>query len=317
MNNTFYLRLIKQKTGKRAVSFLLILAALGALLPVAALAAEHPAVALMERYANEWRHMDFFEPHAVSLLALYELENGRRFKEVRNFIKWYFSHLNYPDKHGLTGTIYDYEFKWEKERATRKYTSINAYSGRFLHLLDRYAEITGDHALVAKNIKKINDIAYTIIVQFDKDGLTRSLPTIDLKRLADNCEAYGGLKAYKNLLRYAKAKKPPFPEAALDSLKYAIAQLYDPEQNTFAQSVLDGRREKASWDDYYPGAFAQLYIFYYGLLDGDPDLAENFWYNFNLRYAERMKDVPLTEKLLYLLSEKKAKIRYIEESILK
>jgi hypothetical protein len=302
---------------------LVIVALLALLLPPPAWGAAkgegraHPAIALMGYYAKEWGRLDFFEPHAVSLLAIHELENGRHFKEVKGFIKWYLSHLNYPDKHGLTGTIYDYEFRREKERATRKYSSINAYAGRFLHLLARYAEITGDKALIAKNIRKIDDIAYTIVAQTDKDGLTRSLPTIDLKRLADNAEAYGGLKAYGRLLLYAKAKAPPFLNSALEGLEGALAELYDPEANTFAKNVLDGRPEAASWEEYYPDAFAQLYVFYYGLLDGDPDLAENFWYNFNLAHAERMDKVPLAEKLFYLLAEKKAGVRYIERSILK
>ncbi|MDR2006672.1 MAG: hypothetical protein LBP78_05450 [Acidaminococcales bacterium] len=300
---------------------LLIISALAAfsLLPLPSVKGAgrgHPAVTLMGYYEKEWPRMDFFEPHAVSLLALNELENGRHFKEVKDFLKWYLSHLNYPDKHGLTGTIYDYEFKWEKEQATRKYSSINAYAGRFLYLLARYAEITGDKAFIAKNIQKINDIAYTIVVQLGKDGLTRSLPTIDLKRLADNCEAYGGLKAYGRLLVYAKAKTPPFLASALEGLAAAIAKLYSPEKNTFAQSVLDGRTKAASWDDYHP-ALAQLYAVFYGLLDGDPALAENFWYNFNLAHAEKMDKAALAEKLLYLLTEKKAGVRYIEHTILK
>ncbi|MDR3348385.1 MAG: hypothetical protein LBO03_02060 [Acidaminococcales bacterium] len=307
-----------KNAAKGRILLALLLAAILFPFPAAAEGADdrHPAITLMGYYDKEWPRMDFFEPHAVSLLALNELENGRHFKEVKVFLKWYFSHLNYPDKHGFTGTIYDYEFKWGKEQATRKYSSINAYAGRFLYLLARYAEITGDKAFIAKNIKKINDIAYTIVVLIDKDGLTRSLPTIDLKRLTDNCEAYGGLKAYGRLLLYAKAKTPPFLPIVLEGLAAAIAALYDPKENTFAQSVLDGRTKAAPWAD-CPGAFAQLYAVFYGLLDGDPELAEEFWYNFNLAHAESMGRAALPEKLFYLLTEKKAGVRYIEHAILK
>ena len=277
----------------------------------------HPAITLMGYYEREGLRADFFEPYAVSLLALNELENGRHFSEVKSFLKWYLSHLNYPDKHGLTGTIYDYEFKWEKEKATRKYASVPAGSGRFLYLLARYAEITGDKSLIAKNIKKINDIAYTIVAMIDADGLARSLPTIDLKRLIDNCEAYGGLKAYARLLLYAKAKTPPFLANVLEDLAAAISDLYDPDENTFVQNVLDGRPTAADWEDYRPGAFSQLYVVFYGLLDDNPDLAEEFWYNFNLAHAEKMDRAALPEKLFYLLTEKKVGLGYIEHAILK
>lgn len=267
---------------------------------------EMPAFAIMKKYEEELPYMDFFEPYTVCILALNELEKGRMQAQIKNYIDWYFAHLNYPDKHELTGTIYDYVIRDEKEYATRKYNSIDGYAGVFLHLLNKYVTVTGDVTIIKNNWQKIEDIAYTIVyMQDEKDGLTRALPTTDQKYLRNNCEAYGGIRAYNQLRSKAGMDKSKFYENKEAELKHAVLELYDYSDNSFIWVIEDGRSHGSDWNTYYPDAYAQLFPIYYGILDSNRTLAENFWYNFNLHHGQAVHQFPIEQRLVYELTKKK------------
>lgn len=267
---------------------------------------DFPALVIMRQYEKELPYMDFFEPYNVCILALNELEHGRMLPEIKNYIKWYFEHLNYPDKHKLTGTIYDYVIRDGQERATRKYDSIGAYSGVFLHLLDRYVSVTGDTGILKENWKKIEDITYTIVYMQDpKDSLMRVLPTTDQKKLADNCEAYGGIRAYNQLRRHLGMGRSKFYASKEEEFKNAILGLYRSSYNSFIWMIEDGRSRASNWDTFYPDAYVQLLPVYYGLLEYNYSLGANLLYNFDLRHEKDLHKLTVEQRIIYELTKRK------------
>jgi len=109
-------------------------------LPGTVAAAEHPARVILQLYAGDIKDHTTIEPYIVSILALNEVENNRNLPQVKRFIQWYFSKLNYPDQQGLSGTIYVYTWDGNAERSTRKYDSVDGYAGMFLQLLRQYGK---------------------------------------------------------------------------------------------------------------------------------------------------------------------------------
>lgn len=268
--------------------------------------AASPALVIMRQYEKELPRMDFFEPYTVCLLALNELEHGRMLPEIREYINWYFAHLNYPDKYDMTGTIYDYVVSDGQECATRKYDSAGAYSGVFLNLLNRYVATTGDKKILKDNWKKIEDIAYTIVYMQDTDdALMRSLPTTDQKKLIDNCEAYGGIKAYNQLRRFLAMEDSKYYCGKEKELKSAIMSLYRPEGGSFVWLIEDGSYYECDWETYYPDAYSQLLPVYYGVLEDDITLAKNILYEFDIKYAQSAYKFTVGQRIIHELTKKK------------
>ena len=268
---------------------------------------EHPALRIMRLYERELPEIDFFEPYTVSLLAMNELENNRNIDAIKDFINWYFSRLNYPDKHGLTGTIYDYTLRDGKEWSTRKYDSVDGYSGLFLHLLHRYIVLTGDTKIALDNWEKVEDIVYTIVYMMDKkDGLTRALPNTDEKYLMDNCESYGGITAFLNLQKLLNKKEDPYYSSIkLEIYNGIFKNLFDKKTNNFLWVIKDGESFSSSWDIYYPDSYAQIFLIYYGLLDEQPKFKAEIWYKFNERYGVQSHTFPIEQRIMYELTKRK------------
>src|SRR5512139_3207870 len=121
----------------------------------------NPGLALMSLYANETKQIQTINPYIVNIIAIYEINKGQNIAKIKNYLVWYFDHLNYPDLDGLTGTIYDYEIsETDKETATNAYDSVDGYAGTFLYLVNYYHLQTGDEPLIEKNWHKLRDIAY-------------------------------------------------------------------------------------------------------------------------------------------------------------
>ncbi|XER12548.1 hypothetical protein SATMO3_27590 [Sporomusa aerivorans] len=269
-------------------------------------AASHPARAIMELYDSDLVDRNTIEPYIVSVLALNEVENNRNLKQVEKFIDWYFSRLNYPDRFGLTGTIYIRTLHGGLEQATHKYDSVDGYAGLFLHLLQQYVNKTGDVAILHNNWAKIEDIAYLLPLLQDKDGLTRALPDSRIKYLMDNCEAYGGVTAYIALCKITGKGNAVYYNKVRDSMAQGIwARLYDAENKIFDWAVEETYLSKSSWHNAYPDAFAQLFPIYYDLLTGRPVMKNHLWQQVNSNLAARVSFLPIEQQVIYNLTKKK------------
>lgn len=265
----------------------------------------HPAQAIMQLYASELKNMNTVSPYIVSILALNEVENNRNLKEVRQFILWYFSKLNYPDKHGLTGTIYDYVIENGQERPTEDYDSVDGYAGFFLHLLHRYARSTGELELLRENWDKIEDIAYLLPFLQDKDGLTSALSDSTEKYLMDNCESYAGISAYLALRDLLGKDTSADYRAVRKSIKRGVLEhLYDHKKKIFAWGIDNTVKDRSDWKRFYPDAYAQLFPLYHGLLTDNPKLEQHLWKEFNARYAAKASSFPIEQRIMYELTKK-------------
>ena len=269
--------------------------------------AGHPAQEIMQLYATDLKNQDTIEPYIVSILALNEVENGRNLTQVKRFIQWYFSRLNYPDVQKLNGTIYVYTLEGNSEKSTRKYDSVDGYAGMFLHLLREYALKTGDTALLRDNWSKIEDIAALISVLQDRDGLTWAMPQYRVKYLMDNCESYGGMAAYMALRNMVGMEGSLQHRATLIRIRKGILEdLSDSGQNLFYWAITeDGGKSPSDWNRFYPDAFAQIFPVYYGLLDDQVSVRNNLWGEFTRRYAGTISGYPIEQRLLYGLTKKK------------
>lgn len=268
--------------------------------------AAHPAQAIMVLYEDEIRNKETIEPYIISLLALNEVMSNRHTDEVRRFIAWYFQKLNYPDRFGLTGTIYVYVLADGQEVSTHAYDSVDGYSGLFLHLLWQYAERTGDLEMVKNNWSKIEDIAYTLPYLQDKDGLTRALSGSRVKYLMDNCEAYGGIQAYLELRKAVGKSGSKYYRKVRNSIEEGIwMHLYEKGADKFFWAVEEEHKSNSDWKIFYPDGFAQLFPIYYGLVDHRPDLREALWRRFNAEYAEKVSGFPVEQRIMYELTKRK------------
>lgn len=120
---------------------------------------------------------------------------------VADYVVWYFQNLNYPDKWGLTGTIYDFYVVGNQLYPTYNYDSADAYAGTFLTLFYFYLANTNDMGVLAHNLNRLKDIAYVILALKDSgDGLVKALPYRNVKYLIDNLEAYAGLALFSHIL---------------------------------------------------------------------------------------------------------------------
>jgi hypothetical protein len=272
-------------------------------------APEHPARAIMQLYAADMKDQKTIEPYIVSILALNEVENGRNLNQVKQFIQWYFSKLNYPDSQGLSGTIYVYTLDGNLERSTGKYDSVDGYAGMFLHLLRQYTEKTGDIQLLREHWNKIEDIANLISVLQDKDGLTWAMPQYKVKYLMDNCESYGGIAAYMELRSLVGLGGSLQYHAKLVRLRKGILEdLYDPGSASFHWAIVeDGTKSPSDWNKFYPDSFAQIFPIYYGLLSDRLSVQKHLWSEFVKHHAAAATGGPIEQRILYELAKKKVK----------
>lgn len=174
---------------------------------------------------DKWKCGDknkVISPYFLTTFALKSLIEGEH-HIVKDYILWYIHNLNYPDKYGYTGTIYDFIFKEGKLVSLDDYDSADSYAGTFLVLIYLYILYTKDLDFIRDNLSKIKDISYAIIKLKDTDsGLVRAKPDLNSKFLIDNIEAYTGLALFCKTLKLFKDKEGEYYCKHAVSLKQDI-----------------------------------------------------------------------------------------------
>jgi hypothetical protein len=242
-------------------------------------------------------------PYLVSILALHSIHEGRHPAEVRDFIQWVLARLNESDRYGLRGTMDDYSVGEGWERSTGTYDSADGYAGFFLSLLRVYVEKTGDQTLLEKHRTKLRDMALVISSLVDRDGLTAPLPKGKVKYLMNNCEAFGGIRAFNSILRILGQK-----EGSLDALestlkKSILNHFYDPKRANFFWAFSGDERWESNWEKGYPDAFAQIFPIFYGLLEGNPETERSLWQRFESHYGKKIEAFPLEQRLMIQMTK--------------
>ncbi len=245
----------------------------------------HPSHAVIDVFspAYAYRHV---VPYEVNLYGIHILRHQLNWQHVEQYILWYLDHLNYPDKNGLTGSMYDFYLDDRgRQISTEDYDSVDSYAATFLILLYEYYRRVGNRQLLLANRKKIEDVAYLLIFLQDHDGLTRALPDQDSKYLMDNCEVYAGLKAYVALCHALGWPAQFYADAVRKVRQGVLMRLYDASNGMFHWAVDDQTEHVSDWDRFYPDAFAQLFPVAYGLLNPASQKARQIWARFSRQYG--------------------------------
>jgi len=277
----------------------------------------HPMLKIWQHYQIMINETEFFlEPYTTSLYAIDLVRQGKNLKEVRDFIDWYFNHLNYPDKWGLTGTVYDYKFFcYGREKSTEDYDSADSYSAMFLVLLYEYDRRSSLKPLLEVKKKEIYDIAYIIVHLQGADGLVRAKPDSGEKFLMDNCEDYAGLKAFVDLAKSLGWQDIDYYGEIRNDIKEAILnRLYDSKRDNFFWVKDDKAKRVSRWNKIYPSALAQLFPIYYDIIEIDSTLSQKIWKEFNSRYTENDLESPEQKLFLKNLNQKILRYKSIKEA---
>jgi len=266
----------------------------------------NPVIDMVDGYIKIEKR-NYIVPYSINLIALTKLKKNSDLTKVKKYMDWVFDNLNYPDKHGLTGSIYDFIIdKDGTEIITEKYDSIDSYSATFLMVLDEYLRLTGNKKYFLDNRQKIEDITYTIAYLQDKDGLTVAIPKSDIKYLMDNCEVYAGIVSYLRISEKLGWDKKDYYQNVLDKLKKGILfKLYNNQELNFDWAVDNIVKHESSWDTFYPDSYSQLFPILFGLLEDDnnENTKIHLWKTYEQMYKTR--ELPFEQKIIYELTKER------------
>lgn len=265
---------------------------------------QHPVFRISKDHIKI-RNENYIVPYSVNLITYQNLKNQKQLTAAKEYILWVLDNLNYPDKYGLTGSIYDfYITRKGLEKPLYQYDSVDSYSATFLLILYEYFLASEDRELFLQNRKKIEDIAYTIAYLQDNDGLTFATPATEVKYLMDNCEVYAGLEAYIYLCKKLNWDKIEFYQKVKDKLEKGFWQkFYDPKNLNFHWAVSNDYLHRSDWNTFYPDGYAQLFPILFGLLENDENIKTHIWQTYLSLYEER--ELPTSQMIIFELTYEK------------
>jgi len=264
----------------------------------------HPALLILEQYKNiAGKESVLVVPYFTTLMAidLLRLDAAQHRYLVKAYLNWYIAHLNYPDKYGITGSIYDWRvYADESEISTYDMDSVDSYSATFIMLVNRYLKISGDRNWVETHRRYLEDIIYHIPHLQTTDHLTVAHPDTNAEYLMDNCEALGGTAAMIELSgtmywfdlqnQYIKIH---------DQLAAAIeTHLYDGDNQLYFWAKIDDKKSASQWDVFYPDAYAQLFPILYKLTGSSR--SNRLWTQFHNAYGNTLNDeLSVEQRIVY------------------
>lgn len=205
---------------------------------------------------------------------------------VKDYMNWYLSNLNMPDRWGFEGTIYDYKVDGEDLVPTQDYDSADSYASTFLSLVADYYRNTGDRGFVSENKGRIDLVAGVVLSLQEEDGLVAAKPKFRTKYLMDNCENYRGLLDWAFVLESTgyHDEAGSYKEAAGRIYEGMQGILLDKETGRYAWSLswLGKRAVRAS--RWYPDGVSQIMIISCGFLSPESTEAREIWDWFNACY---------------------------------
>lgn len=264
----------------------------------------HPALDIVKLYRTVTQSKTVIVPYFVNLMAIDLLKQHSHYETVKLYIEWYLSHLNYPDKYGLTGSIYDYTVDPNgNEVSLETYDSVDSYAGTFIMLVERYYNLTWSRTFIQNNRQKLEDIAYLIPYLRSNDGLTIAIPGTTAKYLMDNCEALGGVSAFAQLAANMGWETQSYYRTQEDIIRDAVMTHFRDRANGNFYWFIDGDIHKVSqWEIFYPDAYAQLFPILFGVII-DPRLRNDLWDTFNAYHKNNYNNFDVEQKIIYKWTE--------------
>jgi hypothetical protein len=223
-------------------------------------------------------------PYFANIAAHGMTKDPARMPEVVAWMNWYINHLNWPDKWGLYGTVYDYTVSNGVPIPTDDADSTDSYAATFLTLAWN-AWQTGDanaRSYIAGLSYQLDVIGGVIILTQQSDGLTWAKPDYQIKYLMDNCEVYRGLRDLASLYQngFGDATKAAWYNAAADRSLAGILTMW---QNGKWAPYKDGagNMPAPNLGTWYPDSAAQVFPMLMGVVAPSDTRAQQTYANFN------------------------------------
>ena len=223
-------------------------------------------------------------PYYSNLAAIGWTKDPTRYGAVKAWMQWYLNHLNWPDKWGLYGTVYDYNVSGSVETSTGNADSTDSYAATFLSLAWAYYR-TGDpnaQAYIKTLGYQLDVIGGILVLTQQSDGLTWAKPDYQIKYLMDNCEAYRGLLDLALIFQYAfnDSTKAAYYNARASMMYQGIQSMWLGSSFAVYKDAL-GRQPAPNWGTWYPDATAQLFPVLMGVIPASSSKASTIYSNFN------------------------------------
>lgn len=224
------------------------------------------------------------EPYYANIAAIGMTKDPSRMPQVTAWMKWYINHLNWPDKWGLYGTMYDYNVNNGAESATQNADSTDSYAATFLTLVWN-AWRSGDanaRSYILGLSYQLDIIGGVLIQTQQSDGLTWAKPDYQIKYLMDNCEAYRGLRdlasTYQNA--FGDTTKAAYYNAAADKMLNGILGMWlNGTWAVYKDGI--GRLAAPHMGTWYADASAQVFPVLMGVVNSSDYRAQQSYAAFN------------------------------------
>jgi hypothetical protein len=223
-------------------------------------------------------------PYYSNLAAIGLTHDPASYSTVQRWMQWYISHLNWPDKYGLYGTTYDYDYSNGQEVSRVYADSTDSYAATFLSLALAFYQ-TGDPSAQGyiKTLGYQLDVIGGVLIQTQQsDGLTWAKPDYKIKYLMDNCEGYRGLRDLAQLFQTAfnDSTKAAYYNAAADAMLKGINAMWM-NGSWAVYKTGSGTLAAPSMGKWYPDATSQVFPALEGVVPTADPRSQQVYANLN------------------------------------
>ncbi|OPY56874.1 MAG: Cellulosome-anchoring protein precursor [Pelotomaculum sp. PtaU1.Bin035] len=223
-------------------------------------------------------------PYFCNLTGMALCGDPQSLDRVKRYLDWNFSRLNYPDRWGLNGTIYDYRQEGDLLVSVDRYDSADSYAATLLTLAADYQASSNDLSFIREHYRELSSVEELIITLQDSDGLIWAKTDLKIKYLMDNCECYRGLKNWARVLDVLEYKElSALCDQKAEMIKTGIIeQFWDEDKSCFAWAVDQaGIKHYPVPGQSYPGIFAQIYPVTFGVIPPASEIAVQAYQKLN------------------------------------
>lgn len=223
-------------------------------------------------------------PYYSNLAAIGLTHDPLSYATVQRWMQWYVNHLNWPDKWGLYGTTYDYDYNNGVATSRVFADSTDSYAATFLTLAWAFYR-TGDAAAqsyVKSIASQLDSIGGVLIQTQQSDGLTWAKPDYQIKYLMDNCEAYRGLRDLAQLFQNAvgDSSKAGYYNAAADRMLQGIEGMWSNGAWAMSKDGV-GNLVAPNMGKWFPDATSQIFPVLQGVIDASDSRSQQAYNSLN------------------------------------
>ena len=224
------------------------------------------------------------EPYFANIGAIGMTKDSNRMPQVVAWMKWYMNHLNWPDKWGIYGTMYNYTVSNGVETPTADCDSTDSYAATFLTLAWNAWQSGDTNARsYIKTLSYQLDVIGGVLIQTQQsDGLTWAKPDYQIKYLMDNSEGYRGLRDLASLYKnaFGDSTKAAYYNAAATSMQNGVQAMWMNDKWAVYKNYY-GDLIGPNMDTWYPDASAQVFPVLMGVVPSSDSRAQQAYSTFN------------------------------------